>query len=462
MKKSLLFCTKVLTAFIAVTALTATAAPPEKVTNCGPQSANLPNQIQNAVSSYLKDAKQICAWLKSLQELRNKPKVGIDILNYAGGFRISGKRHGTSEFSTMDFSYGVFTYDPSRNSIYVIGNPRDSAIAEFPVPELTKSIDISEFKVSNKPIQPFVKFYDTPKVDTGIKHYFRVTGLAKVDNALIVNYINWYDATGKEKDTSIMIWDSLNLANSQMYGPYQLDGSANAAGWISEVPEAMQRIVGGTHITGSQAFASINSRLSVGPSAFAFDARRGLVYAPSGPVPTIRMLDFPLKNFLHDKEKYAHIADRDAVLYNEDGNNDLWTILSGASFGFVVPGTRTYLTIGFSGGHHSGAGYKIKQDNGRECGGPCARSASDMYPFYWAWDVMDLIRARLGLIKPFDIRPYAYGPLSLPEGIEGVHISGGSYDGKNNRLFIAVKGGDKLDKYLRPPIFLVYDIKINE
>ena len=50
--------------------------------------------------------------------------------------------------------------------------------------------------------------------NTGIDNYFRPTGMAKIDNALMVNYINWYDARVTEIDTSVMFWDSENLTDS--------------------------------------------------------------------------------------------------------------------------------------------------------------------------------------------------------------------------------------------------------
>ena len=107
----------------------------------------------------------------------------------------------------------------------------------------------------------------------------------------------------------------------------------------------------------------------MGPSAFSFDARENVIYAPSGKIPTTPLLDFSLKQILRDKSTYPIVTDVNSILYNRDGRNKLWTILSNAAYGFIIPNTRTYLTIGFSGGHESGIGYKITQNNGNQCGG---------------------------------------------------------------------------------------------
>lgn len=258
-----------------------------------------------------------------------------------------------------------------------------------------------------------------------------------------------------------MFWNSEDLPKSKVFGPYQLEGAAHAAGWISEVPYNLQSLLGGTHLAGSQPFASIISRRSVGPSAFVFDARRSVIYAPSGAIPTIPLLDFPLQKLLRDRSIYPNVTSADDILYNRDGRNKLWTVLSSAAYGFIIPGTRTYLTVGFSGGHKSSAGYKIMQNNGRKCGGPCAKDAKDMYPYYWAWDVKDLISVRMGLMQPHDVAPYDYGAFPIPNGIEGVGIANGSFDSHNNRLFISIRNADQVLPYKKTPLFLVYKVLNN-
>ncbi|AGP90586.1 hypothetical protein [Alteromonas mediterranea] len=415
-------------------------------------------RFKSALKRHAANEEQQCDWAFALDTLINLPRVTTDVLSYEGGFRISLGQFGDSQYASFNYSYGVFTYDPKRNSVYVIGNQKTSPIAEFPVPEIVRTSDIRKFALAEKPLQLFTEFYNTNRVDTGISNNFRPTGLAKIDNALMLNYINWYDASGSETDTTIIFWNSKDLSNSKAYGPYQLQGAAHAAGWISEIPTELQSLLGGTHIAGSQPFASIISRLSVGPSAFSFDARENVIYAPSGKIPTTSLLDFSLKQILRDKSTYPIVTDVNSTLYNRDGRNKLWTILSNAAYGFIIPNTRTYLTIGFSGGHESGIGYKITQNNGNQCGGQCAKDANDTYPYYWAWDVSDLVKVKLGLMAPHDVEPYDYGLFPLPESIKSVAITSGSFDKYNDRLFISIRNGDNLHAYNRAPLFLVYKV----
>ena len=91
----------------------------------------------------------------------------------------------------------------------------------------------------------------------------------------------------------------------------------------------------------------------------------------SGLILTDSLMDFSLKHPI--------VPDQ----YNKSLKNNLWTELSAAHYGFIIPNTSSYLVIGKSGGHNSGIGYKITQDNGRECGGPCSVKAGDSYNYFW-------------------------------------------------------------------------------
>lgn len=407
-----------------------------------------------------KETSLTCSQVNEALALIHSPKLTISDWEYEGGFRLSTKRAGETENSTVDFSLGIFSLSTSKKSMFVASNPRLGGIGEFLIPPITKSEDLRDFVTGETVLQNFIPLINNPRVLTGIDGYFRITGVKQIDNALMVNYINWYDAPGTETDTSLMIWDANNLAESKMYGPYQLQGAAHAAGWLTEIPPNLIDLFGATHITGSQLDAAISSRLSIGPTAFAFNPRKYVVYGPSGFVETQAMLDFSMKKPLYDRSVYEHQPDYRALSINKDGLNKMWTLSSGASFGFIVPGTRTYLTLGKSAGHESGIGYKIEQSNGHKCGGPCPYDASDYYSFYWAWDVVDLLKAKFNVIQPYNQQPYEHGKFPLPAAYKGLAIGGADYDAEQGRLFIALTKGDTLGKYARPPLFLTYKRKI--
>lgn len=395
-----------------------------------------------------------CNPLLKILALQDEKLFNIKDLKYKGGFKLSHRETSKELYASLRGSMGIFTYDERKGTLFVVGDPRGNNIGEFQFPEIVQSTDVDDFKTGDI-IQNFTNFHNTKRIDTGIENYFRVTGLETVDNSLVVNYINWYDASGRETDTTIFFWDADKLQASALYGPYQLQGEAKAAGWISPIPEKYHELFEGTHITGSQPYASIISRLSIGPSAHVINLRREILYGPTGIAETETLLEFPFQHFLRDKKVYPTSKSIESILTNEDLKNKLWTSLSGAAYGVMIPGTRTYLTVGKSAGHESGIGYKITQDTGRQCSGPCPRVASDQYSFYWLWDMVDLLKVKLGVEKAYNVRPYDYGVLNVPfETINGV--SGGSIDRKNKRLILSIKDGIQSTRYSRTPAFIVY------
>ena len=400
-----------------------------------------------------------CNWVRDAFRMLKSPKIPISAWEYEGGFRLTSKTTSDNPKATLDFSLGIFSLSSSKKSIFVASHPEFGGIGEILIPPIVASTDIEDFEVGTSVLQGFQSINDTPRVSTGIAGFFRITGIKQIDDALMVNYINWYDADGTETDTSIMIWQANKLASSKMYGPYQLEGAAHAAGWLSKIPKEFQTLFDASHISGSQSNASIVSRLSVGPTAFAFNPRKSVVYGPSGSVETEALMDFSMKHPLYDHSVYHNTPDYHSLSLNSDGLNKMWTLSSGASFGFIVPGTRTYLTLGKSAGHESRIGYKIKQNNGHQCGGPCPYDADDYYSYYWAWDIADLLRVKLNLAQPHSLQPYEHGKFPLPTNFKGLAIGGADYDEERGKLFISLTNGDTVGRYARPPLFLTYKLK---
>ena len=383
--------------------------------------------------------------------------ITIESFEYQGGFRLSGGGFGDSSYPHLSYSPGVITYNPKNNSLFIVGHAYEQGIAEFVVPEIVNSRDMADFNVGDEVIQNFAPFHDTDRVDTGINGYFLVKGLSLIGEKLVVNYINWYDASGKETDTSVVFQDAANLATTDIVGPFQLEGAAHVAGWLTPIPDEWQGALGGSFV-GGLSTGSIISRLSVGPPAFVLTPEDKLLKDKVGTeIETKPLLDFSLRNMLYDKSIYGDsYSDPDDILYNRDLKNDLWTINSGAIYGFIVPGTNTYVTLGRSGGHESGLGYKITQDTGYVCGGPCPFVADDHYNYYWLWHVSDLHKVKQGIMEPHDVRPYEYGKFDTPSR---AGVTGASYDASSGLLYISLSKGDTTAEFSRPPLFYVYRIK---
>ncbi|MBU3024875.1 T9SS type A sorting domain-containing protein [Zobellia galactanivorans] len=381
------------------------------------------------------------------QSLEELPLFDISQLTYEGAFRIKASTNGVSD---LNYSQGPIAYNYENHSLFIVGHAHQQAVAEYAIPEIVKSESLSELNMVEQPIQVFSPVLskasegNPEKIDrVGGLYYVNQGGQAK----LIVNAYEYYDAPADNTLSTLIVNDANALETSSVSGYYRFEGSppAHSSGWISPIPEDYQEALGGDHITGHSSGIPIISRASVGPSAFAFDITDAL--STSSTIKTTTLLDFSLTNPLHSD------------LSNESKTNDIWTHLSRATYGFIIPGTRTYLTIGSSGGYESGVCYKCVQDNGNLCGGYCTPQAKDNYQYYWLWDMNDLIAIKNGTLKPYEAQPYDHGFFNTPFQANGPKkIGGGAFDPSTGNLYLSVQSGDtEQGTYARPPVIVVYN-----
>jgi hypothetical protein len=376
------------------------------------------------------------------------PLMRIGDLAYAGAFRLPANSYGNS---SLNYSQGPIEYNAADTTLFIVGHTYQQAIAEFTVPELVAGTVLSELHMAGEPVQVFSSVLDrTPGGNE--QNLNRIGGMELVEGpagrALLVNAYEYYDAPGDNTLTTLVVRDAGDIAGSGVEGFFAFAGGAgHTAGWLSPVPPEWRELVGGTHITGHSSGIPIISRCSVGPSAFAFDptAFAANVSLPTS-IPTQRLLDFSLAEPLHED------------LSNGTGDNDLWTHLSQVTYGCIVPGTRTYFTIGNSGGHASGVCYKCTRDDGHLCGGYCTPEAADVYQYYWLWDLADMVAVKEDELESHAVRPYEYGRFDTPFQDGGFRpIGGGTFDPASGLLYLSVRGADREQgRYANPPVIVAY------
>ena len=381
------------------------------------------------------------------------PRLSVEDFRYAGAFRLPSGNYGASSVS---YSQGSIAFNPSRQSLYIVGHSHQQAIAEFPIPRMINSAVPAELDIAGAPIQPFSRVLD--RVSGGNpERNNRIGGMLYVNGPdgpeLLVNAYMYYNAAGKNKTSMLVVRDAHHLAKSDVDGFFEVQGRpGHTAGWMTPIPEPWGRILGGEYLTGTSSGIPIISRCSVGPSAFVFNpldvvGRKSVTSL----VPTIRLLDFSNRRRLHKD------------LSNKSLQNHLWTHTSRAVFGVVIPGTRTYATFGSSGGHASGIGYKIVQDNGKQSGGYSSFAVKDNYHYYWLWDVSDLVRVRAGEILPHRVRPYEYGIFQTPFADLSNRLGGGTFDPTTDRIYLTALFADRTQgRYKKLPVVMVWKTVIPE
>ncbi len=413
--------------------------------------------------------------LIALAQPTNLPLMQISDLEYEGGFKFPSDDFGVS---SANYSSGTIAYNPTNASFFMSGFNLDGVVAEFDMPQLVNSTDASVLNDATI-LQNFTPVLSRT-ADGNPQSINRITGMTLIGDKLFVNGLDYYDAAADNTHTTLVVDNAAQIANSTIQGYYSLDGAAHASGWISAVPSEWQALLGTSYIMGNSSRYSINSRLPMGLTAFAFNPS-DISGTPAGIVPTVSLLDFSLSNPLY--ADYTGYEDANYNVIQSNGNlgtghtavsanviagqNDLWTEESQASYGFIVPGTRTYLSIGASGGHVSGIGYKPIQINGdgSACGGPCSYDANDNYNYYWLWDVNDLLQVKNGTLSPHDVRPYDYGVFNAPfqtdqytQTAEFHPIVGGAFDENSGMLYLSIYDGGSTGPYDRVPAVAAYKI----
>jgi hypothetical protein len=365
---------------------------------------------------------------------------------YIGAFRFSVQTYGSSR---MPYANGTFSISADGKSVFAAGHEQFQSIGEFAIPDLSQSKDISDLSIAPN-IQPFSSFLSNSKRLNNPQKLDRISGMEVIEGELFVNAVEYYDAAADNSHTTFIIRNPKDLKNSKVDGLFSLNGVVHSAGWISKLPVKWQRTFSASYINGYASNYAINSRLSMGPTAFVsyIDTFAGIDES-NGLIPTKRLMDFSVKRPM--------VKD----LYNKEGNNKIWTEVSKAYYGLILPNSDYYFVIGSSGGHESKIGYKAKQINGNQCAGPCSYDPKDYYNFYWIFDVNDFVSVKEGKKKSYELLPINYGKVHLPFTPKNkANIIGANFDENNGILYILLKDVDKTQsRFEKAPVMLAYKIR---
>jgi hypothetical protein len=370
-------------------------------------------------------------------------RLAISDLTYRGAFRLPSDTFGES---STNYAVGTLAHHAANDSIFIAGHAQHNAVGEFAIPTpIGTGNDVDDLPVAES-LQPFAAFLgDAPTGNPdGID---RINGLHVDDGSLIVNAERWYDAAGTAVDTTLVL-DADDL-DGDVSGYFELDGRTHAGGYMSDVPDEWRDALGNRLLTGWASNTSIISRHSIGPTLFTFD--------PDDLIDRDAMINPTISTDVHMDFPYAgqRWITPDALDTQPGSASPLWNHLSRARYGFIAPGTSTFVVLGSTGGVDSGIGYKFTQDNDNLCGGYCAYAADDYSNAYWLFDVNDILTAD-DVHLP---QPYAYGEWSVPFDDGGRHgIIGGSFDPATSTLYLALDGAGQVGTYDRPPLVVVFDV----
>lgn len=402
------------------------------------------------------------------KEVFDNPLIHIANLSYEGAFLFDSGDFG---FSTMHDAEGGMAYAPPTSdalngSIFASGNYAQGGISEWAIPQIVKSTEIDVLNMSEQPLQTFVDITDRApdrRVEMG---YF--ADLLWLDNQLLYSEHHYYPASNLGLHKLGVLREADDLQGSAGAGYFRVDALSGeesadsytadaSSGWMSEIPEEWQRHLDGTHLIGPADGWNIEGRFAAGPSVFAFNPETDVLSKnPRAIIDSSPLVDYATENPI------TTIGIVGGGYINAP--SDLWNSMSFVHFGFIPKGSRTLMLVGNQWGIDGDIGYKITQDNGEKCGGPCAFNSDDKANYYWLIDLMDVIDAKTGLRRYDSIVPYAYGPLPLPfqqdeNGNEVKNdLRGGAYDVTTGTIYLQIKGGDPRPEFELRPVMVAYTI----
>ena len=389
---------------------------------------------------------------------RSLPRLSIAQLNAAfeGAFKVEYRSPsdiaGTTNDLNTGYANGRIAYSPAEQTVFIDSHVYADAIGEFQIPSVL-SRSSNPAQLPNATVkQDFQTLFDrvTGPNDEGTDS---LGGMAVVANELFVQVYDYYDAPAQDQHTTLVFDDKTNLATATIKGFYDLNGAGKTVSYLSIIPKEWRAILGGDYLAGNGGGIPINSRASMGPSLLAFQSQE-FSERSGGAIKSKEWLSYDLDKPL---SKIPGVWDQ----YNQLGldtnfeqSNRLWTQASAAWFGFIPAGTRTFVVLGDSGMHNSGGGYKITQTNGNLCGGPCPYDPLDSSPYYWLYDLNDVLSASLD----DTVLPYDYGEFNsryLKKGTNGV--SGGAYDPTSGKLLLLLKSATR-ESNDGSPVVTVYQL----
>lgn len=342
-------------------------------------------------------------------------------LKRLGSFKIPDGTFGGKPNQGFNYGGTAMSYNPGRNSLYIVGHSQDQLLAEIGIPPLNGTASV---------LQNFVdptagRLASINPSDSNAKV---IGGTLVFGEKLVVSAYSYYDGAGSQMLSHFV--RSLNLTDPGVTGPVRVGplGAGFYSGYMGVIPQEWQSRLGGPALTGNGAL-NVISRTSHGPAVFAFDPER---LSATGAQPLV-----------------YYPADH-ATLGPWGVANQYFSGADSVKGVALVPGTSTLLFFGRHGTTFCyGPGTSDESLRGRPsgmgdpwCYDPTDRSKGvhgyPYVPFVWAYDAQDLAAVRAGARKPWDVVPYA--GWTLP-GMRA-RIGGAAIDPTTGQIYVSEMFGN--------------------
>jgi hypothetical protein len=341
------------------------------------------------------------------------------------------------------YSSGSITYNPNRNSLFLVGHGWHNEVGEISIPPLVNTTNLNSLNRSAM-VQALTDITggNMSRILAGGGDYGDTVvmgGMLVHKNSLIGSVYGYYDAGSSARLSHFKSGLDISV-RGDFAGMYQV-GQLNpgfVSGYITHIPRDWQGHFGGTALAGNGGI-SIICRSSLGPAASVFNPDDLGVL---NPVPATPVVGYTCAN------PTLGGYDPNGTAADPNGFNQTTTIR-----GIVFPeGSRSVLFFGRQQLGNTCYGYgttdlslvgTVDSLGVEYCYDPTSPyKGGHGYPFaswVWAYDANDLLEVKNGRKQMWEVFPYATWKLDLPferdPGNGG--IAGAAYDPLTQTIYLS-------------------------
>lgn len=352
------------------------------------------------------------------------PLISFADMQYQGAFRVPTGQQGDSIFRYGSQNNQVATYNPTNDSLFMVGHDWHQSIAEISIPAPVMSGNGDDLNVASM-LQNFVDMQSRIPNWTLGPDPAKIGGLVVAGGKLIGNYYEYYDADSDGQD-SHWVLDGLNLSDDPVSGLYQVgdyggDGGGLVGGGMTPIPVEWQSSLGMPYATGSNGYAIVG-RTSLGPCAIGFNPDDlGVV----NPAPAIDYVRYTITN--------------DTLgAWDDNSPPELWNGSCHAKCFMFIPGTRSVMWIGDKGVGDFCYGTAEECNDTSKTSGKGVHTPGGVYAYCaYTYDVNTLIAVKNGQMNYWEPIPQLETfslPFSPSSGWN--RLGGACIDPIGNRIFI--------------------------
>jgi RNA polymerase sigma factor (sigma-70 family) len=373
--------------------------------------------------------------------------LALSDLAYVGSFRVPHGGATGQDNAVFEYADAGLAFDRARHGLFLKGHAYGQLVAEIGIlePRPIADGDLGALPVATV-LQDFAEITGGHLQDEGVGNGVAIRALLLHGGRLIGACTGNLDHADQQRLGFFTA--SPTLAATEFHGLFRVGApevhERSIACCLGEVPPGWEQPLQGTVLAGG---------VSLGPTIAAIDpVRLGSVAAPAA-----MLVEYP--------------PDHPTLgAWGDVGPHPVFNSTTTCSGIVFAPGTRTVLVFGTTGmGEvHVGIGTADRALDGHpgddgvmrvydpaNLSGPC-QHAWPYRAYVWAYDADELAQVAAGRKRPWEVVPYAHGPLELPVDSGQNQLDGVAYDAEAGLLYVAQANAEHLDRYSSRPLIHVF------